>query len=60
MLYKRLKTLGERCIGSLGSLLRHPKVVALVITVLGNILIWIIKVAIIVLLSNIGITIPMF
>ena len=58
MLTKRFKALGSRCIGSLGSLLRHPKTVKLVIRMLGGILIWLMKIAIVALLSNIGIAIP--
>ena len=56
--HKRLKNFGKWCIGSLGSLLRHPKMVTLVLTLLGNILVWGGKVLIVVLLSKIGITLP--
>jgi len=58
MITKRFKALGSRCIGGLGSLLRHPKTVVLVIRVLGGILIWLMKIAIVALLSNIGIAVP--
>jgi hypothetical protein len=56
--YKRLKNFGKWCIGGLGCFLRHPKVVALVLTVLGNILVWGGKLLIIALLSKIGVTLP--
>ena len=58
MIYKRLKAFGGRCIGILGSLLRHPKAVGVVTSVLGDLLIWLMKIVIVVLLSNIGITVP--
>ncbi len=58
-LFKRLKLFGSRCIGGLGGLLRHPKAVTLVIHVLGGILIWLVKMAIVALLSNIGIATQM-
>jgi hypothetical protein len=60
MLYKRFKAFGGRCIGILGGLLRHPKTVELVMNVLGNTLIWLMRIIIVVLLSNIGITVPIF
>lgn len=58
MITKCFKALGSRCIGKVGSLLRHPTAVVLVIRVLGGLLIWLMKIAIVALLSNIGIAIP--
>lgn len=58
--YKRLKAFGRRCFDSLGSFLRHPKTVSLLLNVLGAILVWLTKMAIVVLLSEIGVTISLF
>jgi hypothetical protein len=60
MVYIRLKAFGGWCIGILGSFLRHPKTVGLVMRVLGGLLVWVMKIFIVVLLSNIGVTVPVF
>lgn len=58
--YKRLIAFWGQCIRDLGGLLRHPKTVSLVMSVIGGFLLWIMKVTLIVLLSKIGIAVPMF
>jgi hypothetical protein len=59
MLAKRLKALRDRLFGILGRLLGHPVMIKLVVSVSGSLLLWMLKLAIIGLLSVVGISIPM-
>ncbi|WP_318485423.1 hypothetical protein [Photobacterium leiognathi] len=55
---KRLKALRGRFLETVGRLLGHPLVVQVLVSVLGRLLLWLAKLAIIGLLSYVGITIP--
>lgn len=55
---KRLKALRGRFFGTVGRLLGHPLVVRTLFAVLGKLILWLAKLALIGLLSYVGFTIP--
>lgn len=57
-LLKRLKALRGRFFGTVGRLLGHPLVVGLLLSLLGELLLWLTKGLIIGLLLFVGITFP--
>lgn len=57
-LRKRIKTFGRRCVGKIGSLLRHPVVVRVLINIAARIVVWVLKLLIIALLSTAGMALP--
>lgn len=58
--FKRIKSLGRRCFGSLGRFLRHPKTVGFIIRILGSVLVWVLKKIIVALLLYMGIALSDF
>lgn len=54
----RMKALVRGCVGSVGRLLRHPSVIGFLLRVSGAILIWLLKLLVIALVSQLGLAIP--